>query len=65
MCCITLIMCQVLGRNLEGVVNKAMDLKTKFGDSFVSVEHLVLALADDSRWVGGWLWDGQQTGFQD
>uniref|UniRef100_A0A7S0WMW3 Clp R domain-containing protein n=1 Tax=Chlamydomonas leiostraca TaxID=1034604 RepID=A0A7S0WMW3_9CHLO len=40
---------QVLGRNLEGVVNRAMDVKAKYGDAFVSVEHLVLALADDGR----------------
>eukprot|EP00878_Enallax_costatus_P007086 GHUV01007425.1.p1 GENE.GHUV01007425.1~~GHUV01007425.1.p1 ORF type:complete len:644 (+),score=165.00 GHUV01007425.1:422-2353(+) len=40
---------QVLGRNLEGVVNAAMNLKGKMGDQFVSVEHLVLALADDVR----------------
>ncbi|KAF5836580.1 P-loop containing nucleoside triphosphate hydrolase protein [Dunaliella salina] len=40
---------QVLGRNLEGVVNRAMELKDKWGDQYVSVEHLVLALADDPR----------------
>eukprot|EP00775_Hariotina_reticulata_P013873 gene13873-13992_t len=40
---------QVLGRNFESVVNGAMTLKGKWGDQFVSVEHLVLALADDSR----------------
>lgn len=40
---------QVLGRNLEGIVNAAMTLKGKMGDQFVSVEHLVLALADDTR----------------
>lgn len=40
---------QVLGRNLEGVVNAAMNIKSKMGDEFVSVEHLVLALADDVR----------------
>lgn len=39
----------MLGRNLEGVVNAAMNLKTKMGDQFVSVEHLVLAMADDAR----------------
>jgi ATP-dependent Clp protease ATP-binding subunit ClpB len=39
----------VLGRNLEGVVNAAMGIKAKMGDQFVSVEHLVLALADDVR----------------
>jgi hypothetical protein len=40
---------QVLGRNLEGVVNAAMSLKSKWGDQFCSVEHLVLALANDTR----------------
>lgn len=44
---------QVLGRNLEGVVNAAMGLRDKMGDSFVSVEHLVLALADDARCCEG------------
>ena len=44
---------QVLGRNLEGVVNAAMALRGKMGDSFVSVEHLVLALVDDARFVEG------------
>jgi ATP-dependent Clp protease ATP-binding subunit ClpB len=39
----------VLGRNLEGVVNSAMDMKKKWGDQFCSVEHLVLALCEDSR----------------
>lgn len=38
-----------MGRNLEGVVNSAMDLKKKFGDQFCSVEHLVLALCSDVR----------------
>jgi ATP-dependent Clp protease ATP-binding subunit ClpB len=42
---------QVLGRNLEGAVNRAMDLRDKMGDKFVSVEHLVLALSDDSRFA--------------
>ncbi len=39
----------MLGRNLEGVVNRATELKEKWGDSFVSVEHLLLALAEDAR----------------
>jgi ATP-dependent Clp protease ATP-binding subunit ClpB len=39
----------VLGRNLEASVTRAMELKAKMGDAFVSVEHLVLALAEDSR----------------
>lgn len=32
---------QVLGRNLEAVVNRSMDLIKKWGDTYVSVEHLV------------------------
>eukprot|EP00803_Ostreobium_quekettii_P010828 evm.model.scf_150EXC.1 EVM.evm.TU.scf_150EXC.1 scf_150EXC:4224-11534(-) len=40
---------QVLGRHLEGVVEKAQQLKSQWKDSFVSVEHLVLALAQDVR----------------
>jgi ATP-dependent Clp protease ATP-binding subunit ClpB len=42
---------QVLGRNLEAAVNRAMDLRQKLGDKFVSVEHLLLALADDARFA--------------
>jgi ATP-dependent Clp protease ATP-binding subunit ClpB len=42
---------QVLGRNLESAVNRAMDLRQKLGDKFVSVEHLLLALADDARFA--------------
>ncbi|MEW5310494.1 MAG: hypothetical protein WDW38_002289 [Sanguina aurantia] len=40
---------QVLGRNLEAVVNRSIELKSKWGDTHVSVEHLVLALAEDPR----------------
>lgn len=40
---------QVLGRNLEALVNRSMELQSKWGDEFVSVEHLVLALAEDTR----------------
>eukprot|EP00884_Botryococcus_braunii_P017670 jgi/Botrbrau1/4587/Bobra.60_2s0073.1 len=40
---------QVLGRNLEAAVTKAESLKKEMGDEFVSVEHLLLALAEDSR----------------
>jgi len=42
---------KVLGRNLEGVVNSAMELKKKWGDQFCSVEHLVMALAGDVRFA--------------
>jgi len=41
---------QVLGRNLEAVINRAMELKGTYGDSYVSVEHLVRSLADDVRY---------------
>ncbi|KAG2501027.1 hypothetical protein HYH03_000847 [Edaphochlamys debaryana] len=40
---------QVLGRNLEALVTRAMDVQAKMGDTFVSIEHLVMALADDPR----------------
>ncbi|GFR51535.1 hypothetical protein Agub_g13952, partial [Astrephomene gubernaculifera] len=40
---------QVLGRNLESLVNRSMELQGRWGDQFVSVEHLLLALADDPR----------------
>ncbi|GIL45618.1 hypothetical protein Vafri_2821 [Volvox africanus] len=40
---------QVLGRNLEALVNRAMELQSKWGDQFVSIEHLVMAMAEDSR----------------
>lgn len=42
---------QVLGRNLEATVNRAMALQEQWGDNFVSVEHLLLGLAEDSRCV--------------
>ncbi|GLC34590.1 Chaperone protein ClpB3, chloroplastic [Pleodorina starrii] len=40
---------QVLGRNFEALVNRAMELQSKMGDQFVSIEHLVMAMAEDSR----------------
>jgi ATP-dependent Clp protease ATP-binding subunit ClpA len=42
---------QVLGRNLEAAITKAEELKKEWKDEFTSVEHLVLALADDARFV--------------
>jgi ATP-dependent Clp protease ATP-binding subunit ClpB len=42
---------QVLGRNLEGVVTRAMELQSKWGDDFVSVEHLVSSLIEDPRFA--------------
>ncbi|PNW86539.1 hypothetical protein CHLRE_02g090850v5 [Chlamydomonas reinhardtii] len=40
---------QVLGRNLEALVNRSMELQAKWGDQFVSIEHLVAAMAEDGR----------------
>ncbi|WVZ07177.1 hypothetical protein V8G54_020523 [Vigna mungo] len=39
----------MLGRDLEALIQRARDHKKKFGDSFVSVEHLVLAFTQDQR----------------
>ncbi|KAG6415696.1 hypothetical protein SASPL_123110 [Salvia splendens] len=39
----------MLGRDLEGLIQRARDYKKEFGDSFVSVEHLVLGFAEDNR----------------
>jgi hypothetical protein len=40
---------QVLGRQLEALVDRARMLRDKWGDKFVSVEHLVLAYTEDQR----------------
>ena len=40
---------QVLGRNLEALITAAEGIKGKWGDDFVSVEHMVLAFEDDTR----------------
>ena len=40
---------QVLGRNLEGTITKAEDIKRQWKDDFTSVEHLVLAMLEDAR----------------
>ncbi|KAK2079455.1 Chaperone protein ClpB1 [Prototheca wickerhamii] len=40
---------QVLGRSLEQAITRAQDLKQRWGDQFVSVEALFLALAEDAR----------------
>ena len=40
---------QVLGRNLEALITAAEAVKSKWGDDFVSVEHMVLAFEDDAR----------------
>lgn len=39
----------MLGRELEGLIQRAREYKKEFGDSFVSVEHLVLGFAEDNR----------------
>nr|XP_043634925.1 chaperone protein ClpB3, chloroplastic [Erigeron canadensis] len=39
----------MLGRDLEGLMQRARDYKKEYGDSFVSVEHLVLGFVQDSR----------------
>ena len=40
---------QVLGRNLEALVGRAQEVKEGMKDDFVSVEHLLLAFCDDTR----------------
>jgi len=39
----------MLGRDLEGLFQRARQYKKDLGDSYVSVEHLVLAFVDDKR----------------
>jgi ATP-dependent Clp protease ATP-binding subunit ClpB len=38
-----------LGKGLNTLLDRAETLKQSYGDSFISIEHLLLALADDSR----------------
>ncbi len=38
-----------LGKGLNAVLERAETLKLSYGDSFISIEHLLLALADDGR----------------
>ena len=38
-----------LGKGLSDLLDRADSLKQNYGDSYISVEHLLLALADDSR----------------
>jgi ATP-dependent Clp protease ATP-binding subunit ClpB len=38
-----------LGRSLESLINRGEELKAKWKDSFVSIEELVMAMADDAR----------------
>ncbi|KAG9159619.1 hypothetical protein Leryth_013606 [Lithospermum erythrorhizon] len=39
----------MLGRDLEALIQRARDFMKEYGDSFVSVEHLVLGFAQDNR----------------
>ncbi|KAF5769829.1 putative ClpA/B family, AAA+ ATPase domain, ATPase, AAA-type, core, Clp, repeat (R) [Helianthus annuus] len=39
----------MLGRDLESLMQRARDYKKEYGDSFVSVEHLVLGFVQDNR----------------
>ncbi|KAF2299353.1 hypothetical protein GH714_031672 [Hevea brasiliensis] len=39
----------MLGRDLEALIQRAREYKKDYGDSFVSVEHLVLAFTQDQR----------------
>lgn len=41
----------MLGRNLEAAITRAEELKKEWKDDFTSVEHLVLSLVDDPRFV--------------
>ena len=38
-----------LGKGLNALLDQAETLKQSYGDSFISIEHLLLALADDGR----------------
>ncbi|CAN4082655.1 unnamed protein product [Withania somnifera] len=39
----------MLGRDLEGLMQRAREYKKEYGDSFVSVEHMVLGFVQDKR----------------
>ncbi|CAK7323015.1 unnamed protein product [Dovyalis caffra] len=39
----------MLGRDLEALIQRAREYKKEYGDSFISVEHLVLGFAQDQR----------------
>lgn len=39
----------MLGRDLEALIQRAREFKKEYGDSFVSVEHLVLGFVNDQR----------------
>jgi len=38
-----------LGKGLNALLDQAESLKQSYGDSFISIEHLLLAIADDGR----------------
>lgn len=40
---------QVLGRNLESLINRAQDIKKEYTDDFVSIEHMLIAMVEDPR----------------
>ena len=46
---------QMLGRDLESLLERARKSKKELGDEFVSVEHLLLAFAGDRRFGQGLL----------
>lgn len=39
----------MLGRNLEALVTRAQEIKADWKDEFVSVEHMLLAFVDDTK----------------
>lgn len=39
----------MLGRDLEALINRAREYKKEYGDSFVSIEHLILSFSQDQR----------------
>ncbi|KAK4783474.1 hypothetical protein SAY86_007848 [Trapa natans] len=39
----------MLGRDLEALINRAREYKKEYGDSFVSIEHLILGYSQDQR----------------
>lgn len=39
----------MLGRDLEALINRAGEYKKEYGDSFVSIEHLILGFSQDQR----------------
>lgn len=39
----------MLGRELEALINRAREYKKEYGDSFVSIEHLILSFCHDQR----------------